>query len=80
MFTLKFIKRFDDRVGDRTVIKTAESLTIIRDTDGAGVTMHRPGGDERVDVGFLDDRNPEGFDRVIIENAAGKTTEIISYA
>lgn len=80
MFTIKLYN------GGRQRILSAESFTILRsdteDNKGAEITLHQknPSDDRRYDVtnvnspiGF-----PERFDRAIIENAAGKTTEIIS--
>jgi len=79
MFTLKFY-RFD---GSRTRILSADFITILRDGNlNAEITLHRNVGEDiRVDIGPEEER-PDGwpavYQRVIIENAAGKTTEIIN--
>ena len=81
MFTIKFYAG----LGERQIILAAESFTILRGRDGgAEVTLHQKSGDSiRYDVG-IDRGNrldgPQLFDRAIIENAMGKTTEIISPA
>lgn len=82
MFTVKFYT--ED--GYRQVIKTAESFTILRggDDGGAEITLHQksPGDSCRIDIGPLGTERPEGwpplFQKAIIENAAGRTTEIIA--
>jgi hypothetical protein len=63
----------------------AESFTILRDPAGcAEITLHQKNqtDDSRVDVGPADDKRdalwPHLFQRAIIENAAGRTTEMIS--
>ena len=83
MFTLKFYKYAKESIGERIVIRQAENITILRDTDGAEITMHTSSGDQRLDVGFHNTVRPECFpdcfDRLIVENAAGKTSEIVSF-
>jgi hypothetical protein len=86
MFTIKFYSGD----GCRQIIREAESFTILRcppgpDDDGsAEITLHQKVGFEscRIDIG--DDSKcslPEGFPprfaKAIIENSAGRTTEII---
>lgn len=86
MFTIKFYSGD----GCRQIIREAESFTILRcspgpDDDGsAEITLHQKVGLEscRIDIG--DDSKcslPEGFPprfaKAIIENSAGRTTEII---
>jgi hypothetical protein len=78
MFTIKF---YGDG-GFRQVIKEAESFTILRDEDGcAEITLHQKAGidDARIDISDsprpID--APPAFAKAIIENAAGRTTEII---
>lgn len=77
MFTLKFYAND----GHRQRIEEAESLTILRDTDGAEITMHRKAGDDiRLDVTYREPATsdaPLTYEKVIIENSSGKTTEII---
>jgi len=86
MFTIKLYR--DGNFRQR--ILEAESFTIIRQDSGiAEITLHRPVGpngefcDVRYDItgdNMLDAPGPERFERAIIENAAGKTTEIIGFA
>ena len=75
MFTLKFYSHGDAKMK----ILEAESVTVLRNIDGAEVTMHRKDGDVRFDVKGAEppDSDTTYFDRVIIENSLGKTTEII---
>lgn len=76
MFTLKFY----DGHNFRTRIEAADSLTILRDNSAVEITLHRKSGDDlRVDVTLLDRQEgwPQAYHRAIIENGAGKTTEII---
>jgi len=77
MFTLKFY----GRDGAKIRILEAESLTILRDSEGAEITMHqKDGAGLRLDVTLREPPTsdyPETFEKVIIENSAGKTTEII---
>jgi hypothetical protein len=74
--------------GCRQVIRTAESFTILRGsgdetTVGAEITLHQKNSSEDTRVDILPEGTPRGenwppyFQRAIIENAAGKTTEII---
>lgn len=87
MFTIKLYRDS----GWRQRILEAESFTILRPNEGdtvAEITLHRalgPNGeyrDERHDVTYGCDGphagSPEAWERAIIENAMGKTTEMIS--
>lgn len=78
MFT---IKMYRDGVTTKIRVLEADSFSILRSDSGAEITLHRKvGDDERYDLG---DGNPtleadgRQYDRAIIENAAGKTTEIL---
>jgi hypothetical protein len=85
MFTIKF---YSDN-GHRQKILSAESFTILRGTqspsgDEAEITLHQknPNDDVRYDIKFdapqeVGYSGPIRYQRAIIENAAGKTTEII---
>jgi hypothetical protein len=82
MFTIKFYSGD----GFRQVIEEADSFTILRsvhDEDGsAEITLHRKSGESvRRDIGDeskpLEAHWPPRFNKAIIENSAGKTTEII---
>lgn len=78
MFTLKFYSHDNSR----TRIYEAESLTVLRFDGNHEITLHqRVGDDFRVDLSKdIDNREagwPPVYDNVIIENANGKTTEII---
>lgn len=82
MFTAKFYSHD----GCRQIIKEAESFTILRSPiggdGGAEITLHQKNGDScRIDI-VEDLPRPEGwppvFGKAIIENAAGRTTEIIA--
>lgn len=83
MFTIKLYTGSTSHPdGYRQRILSADSFTILRSPDGSGeITLHRKtGDDQRVDIGDPAKRRPdwpEVFERAIIENAAGKTTEII---
>jgi hypothetical protein len=84
MFTIKFYSGD----GFRQVIKEAESFTVLRENDGTGeaeITLHQrnPGEDSRYDIKpQLDEASsvavPQRFAKAIIENLAGRTTEIIA--
>lgn len=83
MFTIKF---YSDN-GFRQKILSAESFTVLRDEGGeAEITLHRKGetyDDVRYDIKRSaplpnDYSGPAIFQKAIIENAAGKTTEIIA--
>jgi hypothetical protein len=88
MFTIKFYSGD----GCRQIIRQADSFTILRSPIGseedysAEITLHQSNGEScRIDIG---DDGPNGqkraegwpplFGKAIIENAAGKTTEIIT--
>lgn len=81
MFTIKFY----GSGGYRQVIKEAESFTILRGEDGgAEITLHQknPTDSCRIDIeGCQPAPRPEGwppvYEKAIIENSAGKTTEIV---
>lgn len=83
MFTVKL---YTDN-GLRQRILSAESFTILHDKDGAGheITLHQKNGndDSRYDIKAdcpVPDGFPPRFQKAIIENANGKTTEIIGIA
>lgn len=85
MFTIKF---YSDN-GYRQRILEAESFTVLRgDGDGAEITLHQKNGteDSRIDIRDVDPEKPRDpnwppvYQSAIIENAAGKTTEIIGFA
>jgi len=82
MFTIKFYSGD----GCRQIIREAQSFTILRDNFGDGgaeITLHQknPADDSRVDIKDESDRTtswaPPCFSKAIIENSAGRTTEII---
>ena len=78
MFTVKAYE------GDKLRLFEADSLTVLRDQGEAEITLHRTiGEDMRIDVKDREEKAeafwPSRFDQVIIENSAGKTTEIIRY-
>lgn len=79
MFTIKLY------AGWRTAIYAADFLTILRDDEGAEITLHRKSGDDIrfdvcPDVGKpIIVGEPARFTKAIIENAVGKTSEIIDY-
>lgn len=77
MFTLKFY----DSDAFRTRIEAADSITILRGACGMEITLHRnSGNDIRIDLAERQmpvPNAPPAYHRVIIENGAGKTTEII---
>lgn len=80
MFTIKFYS--ED--GCRQIIREADSFTILRcpggpDDDGtAEITMHHKNGESsRIDIGPDLGECQQKFGKAIIENAAGRTTEII---
>ncbi|HXI41277.1 MAG TPA: hypothetical protein VNH83_14945 [Bryobacteraceae bacterium] len=78
MFTVKAYR------GSRITIHAAESFTILRDDGGAEITVHMKDArdDFRLDVVDPDLKRGDGWppvcDKVIIENAFGRTTEIIA--
>jgi hypothetical protein len=82
MFTIKFYSGD----GCRQIIKEAESFTILRSPNESGkaeITLHQKVGFEssRIDIGDEREERPEGwpplFAKAIIENSAGRTTEIV---
>lgn len=82
MFTIKFYSAD----GFRQIIKEADSFTILRgpnDPSGsAEITLHQKnaGDDCRYDVGSDatgEPGSPQRFAKAIIENSAGRTTEIV---
>jgi hypothetical protein len=85
MFTIKFYSTDQTKSpgGYRQKILQAESFTILRMDDGtAEITLHQKdqANDRRIDIndapwetGFA-----ERFESAIIENAAGKTTEMVN--
>lgn len=80
MFTIKLYSAD----GYRQIIKQAESFTVLRSSDGlAEITLHQknPSDDSRVDIKDESAQacsfSPPCFSKAIIENAAGRTTEII---
>lgn len=80
MFTIKFYSC--SKGGSRQVIKQAESLTILRADDGtAEITLHQKNPEDSCRIDINSAPAPEGwparFESAIIENAAGKTTEMI---
>jgi hypothetical protein len=87
MFTIKFYNTGPG--GYRQVIKQAESFTVLRADDGtAEITLHQKdqSDDRRIDIADCSASSaprPEGwppcFESAIIENAAGKTTEMINF-
>lgn len=88
MFTIKFYSTGLGAIaspnGYRQVIKQAESFTILRGDDGtAEITLHQKdqADDFRIDIADSTTRQdgwPPCFESAIIENAAGKTTEMIN--
>jgi len=88
MFTVKLYRdASDEKTGlvSRSRIATAEYLTVIDESRYLkGVTLHRrdPMDDEVYYVGTITDTTSYAdvhrtYDQAIVENAAGKTTEII---
>jgi hypothetical protein len=83
MFTIKFYSTGPNSPGGyRQVIKEADSFTILRADDGtAEITLHQKSGDDtRIDINDAPTQDgwPARFESAIIENAAGKTTEMVS--
>lgn len=82
MFTIKLYTDDDFH----QIIETADSFTVLREQNGeAEITLHRRSlsGDCRFDIKprfeiGTDEAGPPRFQKAIIENAAGKTTEMIS--
>lgn len=82
MFTIKFYSAD----GSRQIIQEAESFTVLRGSGEAEITLHKrsPLEDCRFDIkeepsiekpfGY---DGPPRFGKAIIENAVGRTTEII---
>jgi hypothetical protein len=86
MFTIKLYSSDPNNASPyRQRILTADSFTVLRDpADGAAeITLHNASGDVRYDVRSVDPDKPrepgwpDVYQKAIIENAAGKTTEII---
>lgn len=87
MFTIKFYSTSQQTNPGayRQVIKEAESFTILKADDGsAEITLHQKDAsfDRRIDIGdcskpSLPEGYPPRFESAIIENSAGKTTEMI---
>ncbi len=84
MFTVKFY----EADGFRQRIFEADSVTVLRpgdtsDSPTAEITLHMKGGDVRFDIGgeVLEGTSglapPPRFQKAIIENSAGRTTEIV---
>lgn len=70
--------------GYKQRILSADSFTILRGDDGsAEITLHNGNDGKRYDIGFVDpekprpDGWPDIWERAIIENVAGRTTEMI---
>lgn len=85
MFTIKFYSAD----GFRQIIKEAESFTILRPRNepfgSAEITLHQKNGSEDIRYDVKDEGTghagyvgPERFSKAIIENSAGRTTEIVS--
>jgi hypothetical protein len=80
MFTIKFYDTAPNHY--RQVIKAAESFTILKNDDGsAEITLHQKNAedDRRYDINCRPDgEGPiQRFEGAIIENANGKTTQMI---
>lgn len=87
MFTIKFYSAD----GCRQIIREAESFTVLRgprvpgDDGSAEITLHQknPADDCRIDIGDESQAQQEGwptrYGKAIIENAAGRTTEVIVF-
>ena len=81
MFTIKFYTNDNAR----QIIRSAESFTILRDEDKGEyeITMHQKNQNEDSRIDILpvgtprDPMWPPVFQKAIIENGAGRTTEII---
>lgn len=74
MFTIKLYAEGRQR------ILSAQSFTVLRDAFGAEITLHQTNqaDDKRYDVSLVDTGSVElKYHKAIIENAAGRTTEII---
>ena len=82
MFTIKFYSAD----GYRQIIEEADSFTILHGGGNAEITLHRKIGDDvRRDIkdegdGATGYAGPVRFAKAIIENASGKTTQIIALA
>lgn len=85
MFTIKFY----GSDGCRQIIREADSFTILRcprgpeDDGSAEITLHQKNQAEDCRFDVADESKwiegwPRRFSKAIIENAAGKTTEIIA--
>lgn len=79
-----FVVKFYSADGYRQIIEEADSLSILRDgkTENAEITLHRKSG-ESVRRDINDEPAPDDvawpprFVRAIVENSAGKTTEMV---
>lgn len=85
MFTVKFFGSYENGLYHRQRIYSAEDLTILKARDGsAEITLHQknPSDSFRIDVeweGFSerDPGSPPVYQKAVIENASGRTTEIV---
>lgn len=85
MFTIKLIRNQTPDAGQRLRICEAQSFTIINESPALkGITLHRASqaDDEVYYVGTMTPATAYAdeyrvYDRAIIENAAGKTSEVI---
>lgn len=81
MFTIKLYQTGDGSY--RQKILTALSFTILKNGDGKfEITLHQKdqSDDRRYDIAPAEGREagwPDCFDTAIIENSAGKTTEVL---
>lgn len=83
MFTIKLYSADPNNAEPyRQRILTADSFTILRGSDGsAEITLHNGATGVRYDIGPDTPREPgwpDVYQKAIIENAAGRTTEIIT--
>ena len=86
MFTIKLYNEYNaSGRSEKIRIFEAESFTILKDLENgdAEITLHQKNGDgdARYDIignpGPRDDFMPPVFQRAIIENSSGKTTEMV---
>lgn len=90
MFTIKLYSEYANGTWGRQRIYSAESFTVLRAPNGtAEITLHQKNqnDDFRVDIEWEHFKDQSGgnpiyyppvFQRAVIENAAGRTTDIIS--